>query len=210
MSLRPAPLFPVLFLVACAPDADLATLALRLTEDTKLIASDSAEDDSFGVSVASAGDVDGDGYDDVIVGSYRDDDRGDGAGAAYVYLGTASGVDPASESKLIALDGHEGANFGVSVGGGGDVDGDGYDDVVVGAYKDDGQGSSAGAAYVYFGSAAGIDPLSMRKLMASTGSSSDYFGRSVTVAGDVDGDGYDDLAVGAHGADLGGSNVTTR
>jgi hypothetical protein len=105
--------------------------------------------DDFGGSVSGAGDVDGDGYDDVIVGAYRDDDNGTRSGSAYVYLGSSSGIDSSSEIKLTASDGAEEDYFGSSVSGAGDVDGDGYDDVIVGASRDGDFDSKTGSAYVF-------------------------------------------------------------
>ncbi|MFT5685112.1 MAG: hypothetical protein ACI8RZ_006059, partial [Myxococcota bacterium] len=81
-----------------------------------------------------------------------------------------------SEDKLIASDGTASDYFGVSVSGAGDVDGDGYDDLVIGAYYDDDNGSSSGSAYVYYGSSAGIDTTTEDKLIASDGAAYDVFG----------------------------------
>jgi hypothetical protein len=175
------------------------------TED-KLIASDGAEDDLFGIIVAGAGDVDGDGYDDLVIGAYEDDDNGSESGSAYVYYGSSAGIDTSTEDKLTASDGAEGDQFGYKVSGAGDVDGDGYDDLVIGARVDDDNGLDTGSAYVYYGSSAGIDTSTEDKLIASDGAEGDQFGRSVAGAGDVDGDGYDDLVIGAPYDDDNGSN----
>jgi hypothetical protein len=123
-----------------------------------------------------------------------------------VYYGSATGISSASEDKLVASDGAAGDRFGWPVSGAGDVDGDGYHDLVVGAYGDDDNGSDSGSAYVYYGSATGISSASEDKLVASDGAAEDYFGYSVSGAGDVDGDGYHDVVVGAHGDDDNGSD----
>ncbi len=175
--------------------------------ETKLTASDAAEGDRFGISVSASGDVNDDGYDDLIVGAYGDHQEDDDSGSAYLYLGSPSGIDLSSETKLTASDGDAENYFGYSVSGAGDVNGDGYDDVVVGAYKDDDSGSESGSAYLYLGSESGIDASSETKLLASDGSYYDEFGWSVSGAGDVDGDGYDDIVVGATEDDDMGSDA---
>ena len=86
---------------------------------------------SFGVSVATAGDVNGDGYSDVIVGAHDYDSDQTDEGRAYVYLGSASGL--ASSPAWTAEGDQAGADFGISVATAGDVNGDGYSDVIVGA-----------------------------------------------------------------------------
>jgi MYXO-CTERM domain-containing protein len=176
-----------------------------LSTETKLTPSDGTATDYFGWSLSGAGDVDGDGYDDLVVAAPYDDDSGSSSGSAYVYYGSATGIDSASEDKLTASDGATYDYYGFSVSGADDIDGDGYDDLVVGAYQDDDNGSASGSAYVYYGSASGIDGTSEDKLTASDGAADDYFGFSVSGAGDIDGDGYGDLAVGAYQDDDNGS-----
>ncbi len=142
----------------------------------------------FGWSVSDAGDVNGDGYDDVIVGAYNYDS---GVGQAYVFSGSSSGVSSTASTTLSAS---SSAYFGWSVSGAGDVDSDGYDDVIVGSYGD---ASFVGAAYVYHGSSSGLSSAASTTLSGET--TSNDFGRSVSGAGDIDGDGYDDVIVGADG-----------
>ncbi len=109
--------------------------------------------DYFGYSVASAGDVNGDGYDDVIVGAYFDASQ---TGKAYVWHGSstglASGSDAGDADWSIAGEGTS-DYFGWSVASAGDVNGDGYDDVIVGASFD---ASYTGKAYVWHGSSTGL------------------------------------------------------
>ena len=98
--------------------------------------------DWFGRSVSSAGDVDGDGFDDVVVGAYRDDNNGTDSGSARVFSGATGAI-------LHTWNGDSaGDQFGWSVSGAGDVDGDGFDDVVVGAPHDDNNGTDSGSATV--------------------------------------------------------------
>ncbi len=157
--------------------------------------------DQLGYSVAAAGDVNGDGYDDVIVGAHRNDDGGSDAGEAYVYHGSSSGLSasPDWSGQGEAVEDY----FGISVAAAGDVNGDGYADVIVGAYLNDDAGNAAGEAYIYHGSSSG---LSVTPDWSDQGeAASDAFGKSVASAGDVNGDGYDDVIVGAYGNSDGGS-----
>ncbi len=149
--------------------------------------------DQFGSSVSGAGDVNGDGFDDVIVGAFGADNNGSGSGSARVL----SGLDG---SILYTFDGDSASDqFGRSVSGAGDVNGDGFGDVIVGAPGDDNNGSGSGSARVYSGLDGSI-------LYAFDGDSADdFFGTSVSGAGDVNGDGFDDVVVGANGDDNNGS-----
>ena len=183
-----------------------ATTGIDTSSETKLYASDGNLSDQFGLAIGGAGDVDGDGYDDLIAGAPYDDDLGSASGSAYLFLGSASGIDSASETKLNASDGAASDDYGYTVAGAGDLDGDGYHDVLIGAYQDDDGAASAGSAYVYFGSSTGVDSSSETKLTASDAAASDFFGRALSSAGDLDGDGMDDLIVGASGDDDGGAN----
>src|SRR5204863_28187 len=118
----------------------------------------------FGGFVATAGDVNGDGYSDIIVGAYGHDGGG-GAGAyrgrAYVYLGSASA--PAATPPWTGSGDENGAYFGFPVATAGDVNGDGYSDVIVGAYVHDAGGgadANRGRAYVFYGNGgAGVSLL---------------------------------------------------
>ncbi len=141
----------------------------------------------FGEAVAGAGDVNADGYDDILVGAYS---YGSSIGRVYVYHGAASG--PASTASLTLSGEITSSNFGRSVAGAGDVNGDGYDDIIVGANT---YSSSTGRAYIYVGSASGLSSAAHTTLDGE--STASYFGWDVSGAGDVNGDGYDDVIVGA-------------
>ncbi len=171
------------------------TVDPTLSQDDKLMASDAAEDDYFGTTVSGAGDVNNDGFDDVIVGAPETDDNGNRSGSAYVYLGGPGGLDPSSELELFASDAHEDHYYGQAVSGAGDVNGDGYDDVMVGAAGRFGL-SEPGRVYIYHGGVGGIDPATEVSFPASDGDNYDYFGLSVSSAGDLNDDGYDDIIVG--------------
>ena len=140
----------------------------------------------FGATVAAAGDVDGDGFADLLVGAYQ----GSGTGRAYVYRGSAAGI-ATTPSWALAPGGTAAARFGVSVAGAGDVDGDGFADLLVGA---DLTGGNTGAVHLFRGSAAGLGSAATRVLLRADGG---QYGAAVAAVGDVDGDGLPDFAAGA-------------
>ena len=162
---------------------------------------------------ASAGDVNGDGFADIIVGVYYNEGGGPAAGAAYVIFGKAGGfgdIDLASLSPSdgFKIEGRYGDSAGFSVSSAGDVNGDGFADIIVGAVGNYDGGPGAGAAYVIFGKAGGFGPvIDLNALTVADGfeimgaSYGDLVGHSVSAAGDVNGDGFDDLLVGAFGQD---------
>ncbi|MFA7000564.1 MAG: FG-GAP-like repeat-containing protein [Candidatus Omnitrophota bacterium] len=158
------------------------------------------EDDWFGYSVATAGDVNNDGYSDIIVGTSGDSiNPPNGAGKAYVFHGSASGITAASAAAAdwSSIGEADGNDFGASVSTAGDVNNDGYSDVIVGA---DGYSSAKGKVYVFHGSAAGITGNAASPAWSAAGESAgDMFGHSVATAGNVNGDAYSDILVGAYG-----------
>lgn len=147
----------------------------------------------LGFSVASAGDVNGDGYSDVIAGAYNYNNGQASEGAAFIYQGTATGISTAATALLECN--QIGANLGISVASAGDVNGDGYSDVIVGAYLYDNGQNNEGAAFVYHGSATGISTTAA--MIVESNQISARMGYSVAGAGDINGDGYSDVIVGA-------------
>ena len=167
-----------------------------------------AAGDWFGQSVSDAGDVNNDGYDDVIVGARNNDAGGTDAGRAYVY----SGLDG---TLMYTFTGEAAANWPsliltISVSGAGDVNNDGFADLIFGVYTNNAGGNDAGRAYVFLG---GPGPFPIDRAAGDadiiiTGEAAvDVFGSSVSSAGDVNNDGFDDVIVGAPGQDAGGFNA---
>lgn len=165
--------------------------------------------DQSGFSVSNAGDVNGDGFADLIVGVSGDSPHGAYSGASFVVFGKTTGA--AVELSAIeagnggfVINGVSGGDqSGQSVSNAGDVNGDGLDDLIVGAVGDDPHGNDSGASFVVFGQTAGT-AVELSAIEAGRGgfvingvSEDDSSGRSVSNAGDVNGDGFADLIVGA-------------
>lgn len=140
----------------------------------------------LGKSVAGAGDVNKDGYDDVIVGAYG---YSSNAGRVGVYHGSSSGLSTTQSTNIY---GSSSSYLGYSVDSAGDVNNDGYDDVIIGAFN---YSSGYGRAYIHHGSSSGISSSASRTLTGT--SSGENFGYCVRGVGSVNGDAYDDIAVGA-------------
>lgn len=179
--------------------------------------------DFLGVSASHAGDINGDGIDDLIVSAFLADPNGNSnAGQSYVIFGNTN-VGSSGSFDLSALNGRNGfvingiatGDFSSrSVSSAGDVNGDGYDDLIIGADGADPNGkSAAGQSYVVFGGA-GIGSsgrFNLSELNGTNGfvingiAADDGSGLSVSSAGDINGDGYQDLMVGALRASPGGN-----
>jgi len=158
----------------------------------------------MGASVASAGDVNGDGFDDVIVGALGFDAPGGlfDEGAVFVFLGGPEGVignSPATAHAAI-IGNAAASEFGTSVSGAGDVNGDGFDDIIVGAPLVESSGLIvSGAAYIFLGGPSGITATSPADadFVLESQQIQAWFGFDVAGAGDVNGDGFDDVIVGS-------------
>ncbi len=150
------------------------------------------------VQVATAGDVNGDGYSDIIIGApYFDSGTKPNQGAVWIYKGGAS-LSVLTEI-FYKLGDQEEAWFGYSVSTAGDVNGDGYADVIIGAPKWDGADAqqNEGKIQIFHGSASGIDTTPERTIEG--GQANALFGTSVSFAGNVNGDAYADVIAGAPG-----------
>jgi hypothetical protein len=192
---------------------------IDLASDADLIIQGAQPYDNSGWSVSGAGDVDGDGIDDLIIGATGADPGGlSYAGASYVVFGAAdlAGTidldDPAAGADVRILGAAARDRAGGSVSGAGDVNGDGIDDMIIGASGASPNGRDyAGASYVVFGTdqgfAAFINLANDADVTIQGAAAFDNSGISVSGAGDVNGDGIDDLLIGAWRASPAGRSL---
>jgi MYXO-CTERM domain-containing protein len=187
-------------LVAAPSEDDSGRVYLYLGASTGLTttpawtAASTQASTTFARAVSSAGDVNADGYDDVIIGDPFYDGDFQNSGRAHLYLGSADGLQ-ADPAWVADPSSNKTAFFGWSVSDAGDVNGDGYDDVIVGEIRYTNGQEREGRAHVFYGSESGLQDT------AAWTKESDLeeveYGWSVSGAGDVNGDGYDDVLVGA-------------
>ncbi|MFT5684760.1 MAG: hypothetical protein ACI8RZ_005704 [Myxococcota bacterium] len=183
-------------------------------DDQTIVLSGINEQDSAGYWVAAAGDVDGDGMADALVNAYRADD-GETTNVGETYLLTSSGAlsGLTTDLSLASAD----ASFlgeaasdqsGSCISTAGDIDGDGYDDLLIGAqHRDLGKDADVGAVYVVTGSPTGASSLADATAILTGELASDFAGRAVSPMGDLNGDGNDDFLVGSKTNDEGGNSA---
>ncbi len=150
----------------------------------------------FGSAVGTAGDVNGDGYSDLMVGAHAwetDNATEQTEGGVFVYYGSAVGIS--TVANLILQPNHAGDNFGSNLACAGDINNDGFSDVIIGAYLSSYPTLNEGAVFIYLGSAVGLNPVPVHRLERNQGGA--FFGRSVAAAGDINGDGFSDVIIGA-------------
>jgi hypothetical protein len=148
---------------------------------------------SFGNSVAAAGDVNGDGKGDVIIGAPGFTGGQSEEGKVFIYLGSSTGLG--ATAAWTAESNQTGALFGLSVAGAGDFNNNGYPEVIVGAPGYDGSYQNEGAAYLY--SCTNSNPLCETDGLVTGGQAEAQFGYSVARAGDVNNDAHGDVLIGA-------------
>ncbi|HEX2896552.1 MAG TPA: integrin alpha [candidate division Zixibacteria bacterium] len=147
--------------------------------------------DYFGYTVSGAGDVNNDGYDDVVIGALANHDNNpDSAGQVFVF----SGLD--GDTLYTFTGPNVSEKFGYSVAGAGDVNNDGYSDIIIGAPQNSDSGAQAGKVYVF----SGLDGDTLYRFWGEE--AGDKFGTAVASAGDVNDDNYDDIIIGAPLFDL--------
>mgnify|MGYP001942353259 CR=1 FL=1 len=180
-----------------------------------------SNDDKYGISIANMGDLDGDGVIEIIVGAYKKDGGGNQQGAAFLhFLNSDGSIKETLEFSSNSSNGpslNDKDEYGVSVANIGDLDNNGYNDVAIGARKNDTGGTGKGSVHIHFMYKVNgeIRIQSTVKLSGDTQngaslSTQDEYGASLANIGDLDGDGVNELAVGADKSDAGGGNKADR
>ena len=200
---------------AFAADGDVSSTVAIASDTTN--GPSLASGDLFGTSIANIGDLNGDGVNDLAVGAPNDDEGGDNRGAVHImFMNTDGSVDSTAEINDSTTNGpslEDTDRFGNSIANIGDLDGDGVNDLAVGAYLNDETSSNSGAVHIMFmntdGSVDSTVEINDSTTNGPTIGNGYQFGSSIANIGDLDGDGVNDLAVGTHLDPAGGSKRGT-
>jgi len=163
-----------------------------------------SQNDELGNSVTKGGDVNKDGYDDYLISSIANDQGGNYAGKIYLFFGKNSGWSNninCSNSDASFIGEFAGDYAGKSISGGGDINGDGYYDFIIGAPSNDEYGDVSGKSYIFFGKTTGWDRdinCSEADITFIGETEKAYSGGSVSIIGDVNDDNYDDILIASH------------
>jgi hypothetical protein len=181
---------------ACWPVEDLSDATAKLLGE--------GEEDMAGAAVASAGDVDGDGHDDLFVGAYNAQTERGRAGVAYLVHGPVGGETDLSDAAATIAGQENGSRTGSALAGAGDVNGDGFDDLLLGAPYNNAAGDYSGTAYLFLGPVSGPLTTAAFDVRLPGLTAGDLAGSGLAGLGDTNGDGFDDIAIGSRCADSGG------
>ncbi len=188
-----------------------------LNGTTGFVIAPGSANDALGTAVDITGDINGDGLKDIIVSALNGDPNGStNAGETYIIFGTQSAswgstleVSDLNGTNGFTINGAEANSYsGVDVQAAGDINGDGFDDILIGAHLGDGAETDSGVAYLVYGKASGFaSVLELSDINGISGfkingiNTDDQAGFSISSTGDINGDGFDDIIVGASYAD---------